>query len=504
VTGPGHDDLPAHLVDRSVRVVGADERILIGGSPLRLFRLTDAGAELFRRVRRVAPCRATPGERSLVARWVAAGLLHPLPAPEYPGGPTAALTVVVPVRDRPAGLSRLLDSLALADAPPDGVVVVDDGSVDELAVRRVVEGAQVAGASVRLVRRERSGGPAAARNDGLGLVDTELVAFLDSDCRVATDWLAPLRAQLVDPAVAAVAPRVRAAAADGADRGGVLVRYERGRSPLDMGPDPARVAPGTRVSYVPSAALVLRTAVVRGLGGFEPGLRVGEDVDLIWRLVAAGHAVRYEPRAQVHHEVRGGLGAWIRQRVGYGTSAAGLDLRHPGAVAPVVMSPWSAGVWALAAVGAPGPAAVVAAGTTLQLGRRLPGVPPSEIARLGVGGHLGAGGQLLHALVRVWWPLAVPAAVVSRRARRLVLLAAGWTLWRARREGRRRVHGSGALGGGSHGGDGGDGGVVDDLDPLRAGALALLDEASYGAGVWLGCVRARSLRALLPRLARSS
>jgi hypothetical protein len=30
--------------------------------------------------------------------------------------------------------------------------------------------------------------------------------------------------------------------------------------------------------------------------------------------------------------------------------------------------------------------------------------------------------------------------------------------------------------------------------------LTLADDAAYGAGVWLGCVRTRSVRALLPRL----
>ncbi|HEY9557036.1 MAG TPA: hypothetical protein VIR58_09890, partial [Acidimicrobiales bacterium] len=38
------------------------------------------------------------------------------------------------------------------------------------------------------------------------------------------------------------------------------------------------------------------------------------------------------------------------------------------------------------------------------------------------------------------------------------------------------------------------------LDPLRYGLLRALDDAAYGAGVWAGCLRERSVRALLPRL----
>ena len=37
------------------------------------------------------------------------------------------------------------------------------------------------------------------------------------------------------------------------------------------------------------------------------------------------------------------------------------------------------------------------------------------------------------------------------------------------------------------------------LDPLSYAALRLADESSRGAGIWLGCLRARDFRALLPR-----
>jgi hypothetical protein len=37
------------------------------------------------------------------------------------------------------------------------------------------------------------------------------------------------------------------------------------------------------------------------------------------------------------------------------------------------------------------------------------------------------------------------------------------------------------------------------LDPLSYAALRLADESSRGAGIWLGCLRARDFRGLLPR-----
>src|SRR5690606_32229620 len=101
---------------------------------------------------------------------------------------------------------------------------------------------------------------------------------------------------------AAAAPRVRGTVT-GPGPGSLLERFEARRGGLDLGPHARRVAPGGQIGYVPSAALLVRRAALPD-PPFEPGLRVGEDVDLVWRLVDAGWSVRYLPAAEVHHEVR--------------------------------------------------------------------------------------------------------------------------------------------------------------------------------------------------------
>ncbi|MYR59508.1 glycosyltransferase, partial [Streptomyces sp. SID625] len=146
------------------------------------------------------------------------------------------------------------------------------------------------------VRHPVSRGPAAARNSGWRLAGTELVAFLDADVVPEPGWLEALLPHFADPRVAAVAPRVRSRPG-----GSVLERYERERSPLDLGPLPAVVRPGSRVSYVPTAALVVRVSALRALDGFDESLRYGEDVDLVWRLAARDLLVRYEPGSEVRH-----------------------------------------------------------------------------------------------------------------------------------------------------------------------------------------------------------
>ncbi len=92
-------------------------------------------------------------------------------------------SIVVPCRDDQSGLDRAIESLFNQTLDDFEVIVVDDGSARPIVVphdRRV-----------RLVRRETSGGPAAARNIGLSLALGDHIGFCDSD-----DEFAPTRLQV--------------------------------------------------------------------------------------------------------------------------------------------------------------------------------------------------------------------------------------------------------------------------------------------------------------------
>ncbi len=446
------DDRPGLTLrpDDSTRLLDGG-RVVLGGSPLRLLRLSEAGAAVVAGWLRGEPVPDDPVRRRLAARLVAAGVVHP----EYGGstlGPSD-VTVVVPVRDH---------EVTYRDTEVAAVVVVDDGSAHP-----------VPGAAHR---NPVALGPSAARNAGAALARTELVAFVDADVTPEPGWLEPLLPHFEDPAVAAVAPRVVSTAGPS-----VLARYEGARSSLDLGERPARVAPGSRVSYLPTAALVVRTAALRDLGGFDERLRFGEDVDLVWRLIAGGMMVRYEPSSVVRHRPRATWRAWVRQRFEYGTSAAPLAARHSAAVAPLRVSRWSALAW-LAAVGLRpplGPAAglAVALGTAALLPRTLAplGVPAGVSLRLALTGHRGAGKPLADAVTRTWGPVAVPLLATTRRGRLLLALALGRHLadWAATRP---------------------------PVGPVSWLLARTADDLAYGAGVWWGCLRHRTIGPLVPDL----
>lgn len=449
-----------------------DETTLYGGSPARVLRLSETGAAAWTELAN-GPVHSAAAA-TLARRLTDAGVAHPRPA-ELAATPD--VTVVIPIRDRADLLERCL--AAVGTRYP--VVVVDDESHDAAGLAAV---AARHGATV--VRRERNGGPAAARNTGLAHVSTEAVAFLDSDCVASSDWIERLAAHLADPLVGAVAPRI--VAIESRTSAG---RYAVSRGSLDLGEREARVVPSTRVAYVPTAALLVRRNALEDLARrgevFDTGLRYGEDVDLVWRLSEAGWRIRYDPSVQVRHHEPQTWRELLRRRRHYGTSAAPLAQRHPTAMTHLVLQPWP--TLTLGALLARRPAVAAAAFaasvfTTRRLLQRAD-IPPKGVVRATANGV----GQTWQGVGRYGTQFAAPvlaAALVApggrtrrdrwgrRAAVASLLFGPPLAAWARRRP---------------------------PLDPIRFTAGHIADDVAYGCGVYAGCVHTHTLTPLRPVLA---
>ena len=486
---------------------------VFGGSPGRLFRLNGRAARGFAELQ--AGTVRTGDGATLGRRFTDAGLLHPRPSVTARPGLAGTVTVVIPVRDRAAELDRCLTALGSSNTTVRTVLVVDDASHDPAAVAEVVHrhGAE-------LIRRPVNGGPGAARNTALEKAATPFIAFCDSDCEPEPGWIDALIGHFDDPLVVAAAPRIVAA---GDPPAGLADRFARARPALDLGDRPARVAPMTRVSYLPTAALVLRREAlqnVKGTAGFDPDLRYGEDVDLIWRLLEAGGRIRYDPSVRVGHVEPAGWRALLTRRFAYGTSAAPLEDRHPGQVAPLVLVAAPAATVAALLARRPVLAGIAFAGGYLEVARTLKrsGLPVKGIAKPLARGvqetFFGTGrwtsqfaGPVAIALLAA--PFGTPRTRVARRAVILALLAAAPVReWRRAQPTATTVRPP-----------------VPPPKSLNAitpppqnlntitpppkslnvitwTAAVLADDAAYGAGVWSGSLKHGHLRAITPRFRR--
>lgn len=387
-------------------------RVLLGGSPRRVLRLTDRGAARARALLRGTPARDEV-DVALARRLLDAGLAHPVPPTP---APAAGFDIVVPAyRAQP-----------LASLP--GAVVVDDGSPEP-----------VRGAAVRLLVNR---GPAAARNAGLAATSAPIVAFVDSDVDVSLDTIGRLVAILDDPSIAAVAPRILPAG-----------------TRLDMGARAGAVRPGARTSYVPSTVLVVRRSAIEAIVGFDEQLRVGEDVDLVWRLVAAGWTVRYAPELTARHVEPRTWWARLDRSRRYGTAAGALARRHPSAPLSPPVAPVAAVL--LAGLGRPRWAAALLAASTVGPIRRMraAGVPARDSVATATTASVAATTYAARWLSQVWSPaLALLAVRAARRRDRMAGAALATVVARRR----------------------------------------LVDDIAYGAGVWTGCLRGRSWRPVVP------
>lgn len=370
--------------------------------------------------------------------------------------------------------------MALAEASE--IVVVDDASADAAALEAVVKAA--AHPSVRVVRMDVGCGPAGARNRGAALARTEVIAFVDADCVPEPGWMGPLLAHFDDANVGAVAPRVRAQEPQQAGRSSLaeaLLEFEMARGPLDAGSRPGAVGPGHRVLLVPSAALLVRRAAFTAVGGFDEQFDrpTGEDTDLEWRMVRNGWTIRYEPASVVRHPIREDMPKMLRQRYVYGLAEAALADRHPGR-GTLRVEPANLTALVLAAGGRVELASLVGLAGTAEAAWwwRRSGIDTREVVRLRLAEQgASARGLALNMWTR-YWPLALCLALVSRRFRRMALMAlVGPALvdWLRRRP---------------------------QVPPWRWAAFQVAEQLAAGTGVWMGCLRARNFAALVPRWER--
>jgi hypothetical protein len=198
-------------------------------------------------------------------------LRHPAPALQGRGpvaAPAAArplVSVVIPVYNGAAFIADAVRAVASQDYPALEIIVVDDGSTEDIAaaLREVP-------VDVRLFRQD-NGGAASARNRGIRDASGDLIAFLDVDDL----WPAGNLDAMVDHLLAKPEADVVRGRAQ-------VTRYTTAAEPGEYLGNPAESFP----HYI-GAGLYRRRAFER-VGLFDADLRFGEDTDWYTRAAEKG------------------------------------------------------------------------------------------------------------------------------------------------------------------------------------------------------------------------
>jgi rhamnosyltransferase len=232
------------------------------------------------------------------------------------------VSAIIPTLNGAGTLPALLAALQLEVGAGRGlveIVAIDSGSTD--ATRDLLRDA---GARVL----DLGGAPfghGSARNRAAAAAGGEVLLFLTQDVEpVGDDWLSPLLEALTDARVAGAFGRQVPRGASPEETFLAKVNYA-GR-PRRITRDDLRTAFGPGATLFSNAFGAVRRSVWEAIP--FPDIVMSEDQAWAQSALAAGHEIRYEPRAEVYHGHRLGLARAFRRNFDSGSSLQALGLAN--------------------------------------------------------------------------------------------------------------------------------------------------------------------------------
>ena len=204
-----------------------------------------------------------------------------------PRRPAPLFSIVTPVYDPPLDvLKECIESVLAQDFEDWEMILVDDLSPNE-AVPTVIAHYAAEDARIRLIERDTNGHIVVASNDGLGAARGEFVALLDHDDLLAATALSRVAAEIErHDDVDYVYTDEDKVGADG--------RFYATFHKPDWSPERLRGQMYT------SHLSVLRTELVREVGGFREGFEGSQDHDLVLRVTEQARRVVHVPEVLYH------------------------------------------------------------------------------------------------------------------------------------------------------------------------------------------------------------
>jgi GT2 family glycosyltransferase len=259
------------------------------------------------------------------------------------------MTVAVCTRDRPEGLSGLLETLVIQEYQRMCILVIDNAPSDDRARQIARATASAHQIDIDYVTEPRPG-LSWARNRAIDASGGEVIAWVDDDERCDRWWAAEIARGYVEvPAASAVngilCPGELATESQAMFENYIGIRRGRGftRSVFS----PATACQQSPLYPLPpfgtGGNMSFRRDALKQIGGFDCALGAGtvvqgsEDTAALTALLLAGGTVVYQPTAIVYHTHHREYAALRRQLQGYGRGLTSfytsMILRKPGCMA---------------------------------------------------------------------------------------------------------------------------------------------------------------------------
>jgi glycosyltransferase involved in cell wall biosynthesis len=198
------------------------------------------------------------------------------------------VSIYIPCYNASKYLDRCLQSILAQTYPIQTILIVDDGSKDDIA--SIVAKYPL----VKLIRHPENQGLAAARNTAWQNLDTEYIANLDADCVAESDWLETLMKNFeqADSKLAGVGGKLVES-----NLVGVANRWRVAHMSQHWGDERIQ-----NPKWIYGSNSVYRRSALVEVNGYKENYRTNyEDLDLSRRLYEKGYTLIYNPKTKVNH-----------------------------------------------------------------------------------------------------------------------------------------------------------------------------------------------------------
>jgi len=214
------------------------------------------------------------------------------------------VAVIIPVYNAESTIINCLESVIRQNYSSNEIIIVDNCSTDHSfeLVRRYIENSDFPG--IQLAREDKRGA-AAARNRGVMLAKSEIIAFTDADCQALPDWVEKIVLAFKETPSADIVVGTASGAEHKTvvDRLTYVLRYKAAMMSTQKFFDENSFFKGPIFATLNAA---FRKSVFLKLSGFDEsfGTAAGEDTDLYLRALKEKMRIVFNPEIKVIHRER--------------------------------------------------------------------------------------------------------------------------------------------------------------------------------------------------------
>jgi len=237
-----------------------------------------------------------------------------------------SLSVIIPVRNEEASITKVLDQLLAQHYEPDQleIIVVDGLSTD--ATPQIVQQYAQKHVQIRYVENPKRLA-SAARNIGIHHAKGEAVLIVDGHCIIDSNEMLLRVDEAFAKSGADCLGRPQPLEMNNATPLQWAIATAR-RSPLGHHPDSFIYSGQARFSPASSVAVAYRKSVFEKVGTFDESFDACEDVEMNTRIDAAGLTCYFDPAIAVRYVPRESLKALETQMNRYGRGRVRLWRKH--------------------------------------------------------------------------------------------------------------------------------------------------------------------------------